>query len=111
MRPLHKNDRSYITQSTEKLASNDLLSAFARTSLQSPCMAFHLLHLRDDVDRGGKSQRQASNPHSSADVFPSLAKNLDQKIRRPVHNESLPVKVLGAVDQAMDGDDLLEVIE
>ena len=44
-------------------------------------------------------------------MFPSLSENVDQKIRSSVHDESLPVKVLGAVDQAMDGDNLLEVIE
>jgi hypothetical protein len=70
------------------------LVSFACTSLPSLSRAFHLLHLRDDVDRGGKSHRQAGNSHRCADMFPSLSKNVDQKIRSPVHDESLPVKVL-----------------
>ena len=73
--------------------------------------AFKLLHLRDNVDRGGKTLRQAGTSHCGADMFPSFSKDLDQKIRSPVHDESLPVKVLSAVDQAMDGDNLLEMIE
>src|SRR6266852_705280 len=91
------------------LARNDLLSCLYIATISA--QAFQLLHLRDEVDRGGNSHRQAGNSHHSADVFPSLSKNVDQKIRSPVHDDSLPVKILGAVDQAMDGDDLLEVIE
>src|SRR6516164_3383129 len=77
---------------------------FACTWLRSLVQAFQLLYLLDDVDRGGKSHRQAGDSHSSADVFASLSKNVDHKIRSPVYDESSPAKVLGADDQAMDGD-------
>src|SRR6266487_2556489 len=92
-------------------SADTILGLFCLYIAKIPARAFQLLHLRDDVDRGGKSHRQARNSHSGANVFPSLPKNLDQKIRSPIHDDGLPVKFLGAIDQAMDGDDLLEVIE
>ena len=50
-----------------------------------------LSHLRDDVDRGGRSHRQAGNSHSG-EYASSLPKTFNQKIQTPFMTMACPSK-------------------